>query len=145
MEADRAHLPEPEPDPAIAKKIAASIKAMEAAHDHLAKCEIAETEAMNVRKDKRQAFANALKEWSAVDGRPKSVGDLVKARAATEAAQTLENIKNGLPPDYAVAQASTVGDSHLDRFRANSGGKGQVHANSVNHGYNRNAMRGAKL
>jgi hypothetical protein len=140
-----AHLPEPEPDPAIADRIAASLKAVEAAYKCLAQCEIAETKAMQVRKEKRQAFVKALKEWSAVDGRPKSVGDLLKARAEIEAQQKLANIAAGLPPDYVEQRQSTVGPSHLDHFKANTGGKDQVHANSANHGYHRNSMRGAAV
>jgi hypothetical protein len=93
-----AHIPEPEPDPAIAKKVAASLKAMEAAHAHLAQCETAETKAMHARKEKRQAFVFALKEWSAVDGRPKSVGDLIKARAIVEAGEKLARVAEGLSP-----------------------------------------------
>ena len=87
-----------------------------------------------------RAFTDLLREWSKNDGRPKTTADLVKERAATETNIKLENLKNGLPADYVEHAASTVGDSHLDRFKS-----GQGKGGSANFGYNRNAMRGAVL
>jgi hypothetical protein len=133
-----AKIPEPAPDPEVAKKVAASLRAVEKANDHLEACELAEKAARTVRNEKRQVFALAVMAWSRVDGCPKSTADLIRARSETERKIALENIANGLPPDFAVAQASTVGDSHIDRFKA---GQGKGH--SANFGYNRNAMRGA--
>jgi hypothetical protein len=135
-----AKMPEPAPDPEIAKKLAASLKSIEKAHAHLEQCERDEVTAKQVRKEKRQAFATALMIWSRLDGSPKSTADLVRARSETERRIAMDNVAAGFPPDYAVAQASTVGDSHLDRVRSGAGKGG-----SVNRGWNMNRMRGATL
>jgi len=133
-----AKIPEPAPDPEVTKKVAASLKTIEKANAHLEQCELDLREARKVREEKRKAFALALMAWSRVDGKPKSVGDLIKARSATERKIAMENIAAGLPPDHAVA----VGPSHLDRFRA---GQGKVAGHSANFGYHRNALRGANV
>jgi hypothetical protein len=135
-----AKIPEPEPDPDTVKKVAASLKTIEKANEHYEQCTLDEVAAKQVRAEKRQAFATAIIAWSRLDGLPKTVGDLIKARSETERKIAMDNIANGLPPDYAVAQASTVGGSHLDRFKA-----GQGKGGSVNVGYNPNRMRGAQL
>jgi hypothetical protein len=130
----------PEQDPAITKKIASATKARDAAQGHLANCIAAIFPAKQLRDEKRAIFADRLREWSKVDGSPKSVGDLIKERVRVENDQKLANIAAGLPVDYTVAAVSSVGDSHLDRFKA---GGGVGHRGSINQGYNRSAMRGA--
>jgi hypothetical protein len=132
--------PEPEPDPEVTKKIAAALKNVEKAEKHLAACHAAECPAKQLRKQKRAAFTEKLFIWATMDGAPKSVGNLIKERSKREAEIKMANIAKGLPHDYAVAQASTVGDSHLDRFKA---GQGKGH--SADQGYGRNAMRGATI
>jgi hypothetical protein len=135
-----AKMPEPEISADTKKKLAASLKGIERAHAYLAECESAEVVAKQVRKEKRQAFAVALMAWARVDGSPKTTADLVRARAKTEAAQQLANIAAGLDPNHAAHLQATVGDSHLDRFKAGQGG-----GHSVNQGYGRNKMRGATV
>jgi hypothetical protein len=135
-----AKQPEPEPDPAVVKKVKAAQKVVDAAEGYLAECISAVLPAQAVRDQKRRVFTDLLREWSKNDGRPKTTADLVKERSATERKIAMDNIAAGLPPDHAVAQASSVGDSHLDRFKAGSGKGG-----SANFGYNQNRMRGAQL
>jgi hypothetical protein len=120
--------------------IAAALIEVEKAETHLAACQSAEITAKRDEKDKRAAFAKSAIAWSAIDGIPKNVGDLVKARGATERKIALANIAAGRPHDYGVGgqAVSTVGPSHLDRFKA-----AQAKGGSANFGYNRNAMRGA--
>ena len=75
-----------------------------------------------------------------MDGSPKNVGHLIKQRSATETKIKLDNIAKGMPADFAVGMASSVGPSFLDQFRA---GQGKGH--SADRGYNLNKMRGAQL
>ena len=137
-----AKIPEPAPDPEIAKRVAASLKTIDKANAALEQSELDLREARKAREDKRKAFALAIMAWSRVDGKPHSVGDLIKARSATERKIAMDNIAAGLPPDHAVAEASTIGNSHWDRFRA---GQGKVAGHSANLGYHRNALRGANI
>jgi hypothetical protein len=130
----------PEPDPAVIKRVAAALKVVQKAEQHLAECVAAEYPAKALRKEKRMAFSTALRHWSTLDGVPKSTGDLVGERSRVEIARKRENIANGMPADYAAHVASTVGPSHLDRFKA-----GQGKGGSANVGYNPNRMRGAQL
>jgi hypothetical protein len=135
-----AKQPPAKPDPDLTKKLKASMANVDKAHEHLAGCERAIVVSKQVRQTKRKTFGLALIAWSKVDGTPKSTADLVKARAKTEQTQQLANIAAGLPPEYAEARQSTVGDSHLDRFKS-GGGRGH----SANFGYHRNKLRGAQL
>jgi len=137
-----ARLPQPEPDPAVVKKVAAATKVRDAAKEYLGQCTSEVLPAQALRDQKRRAFTDLLREWAAKDGRPKTTADLVKERSANETKIKLENLKNGLPADYAEHAASTVGPSHLDRSKA-SGGAG--HRGSIDYGHGRNAMRGAQL
>lgn len=132
--------PEPEVDAAVVKKVKAATKVRDAAQEYLAQCISEVLPAQKVRDEKRRAFTDLLRAWSRVDGRAHNVGDLVKQRAATETRQKLENLKNGMPVDYVEHAASSVGPSHLDRFRS-----GQGKGGSANYGYNRNALRGAVI
>ncbi|SDI55249.1 MULTISPECIES: hypothetical protein [Bradyrhizobium] len=120
-------------------QIEAALQAVDHANVALEQRRAAEFPAKQRRKEARQAFANALRDWSLVDGRPKSVSDLVKENAKRESDRKLALIAAGLPPDHDAVQSS-VGDSHLDRVKA-SGGRGH----SANFGYNRNSMRGATV
>lgn len=133
-----AKLPAKPVSDATKKAIATALAEVEKAEKHLAECHRAGHAAKQNEKDKRAAFANAVIAWSHVDGCAHNTADLVRARSAAESKIALENIARGLPPDYAVEQASTVGNSHLDRFKA-----GQGKGGSANFGYHRNAMRGA--
>jgi hypothetical protein len=135
-----AKLPEPEPDPEITKKLAASIKSVEKTNGLIETCQRNEELGRQARIAKRQAFANALKIWSGLDGTPRTTADLIRARVETERKIAMENIAAGLPADYAVARTSTVGNSHLDRVRA-----GAAKGGSADRGYNMNRMRGAQL
>lgn len=135
-------MPTPEPDPAVVKKVKAAQKARDGAEEYLAACIAEIRPAQALRDQKRKAFTERLREWTAIDGRAKDVGDLVRERVKTETKQKLANIANGLPPDYAMEAQSSVGPSHLDRVKA-SGGAG--HRGNINVGHNRNAMRGAQL
>jgi hypothetical protein len=135
-----AKLPRPEPDPAVMKRVKAALKAVTAAEEHLEACRVALIPAKALRQEKRKAFTVALNIWATMDGQPKNVGDLIKERSRVERKIAMDNIGAGLPPGYAVDQASTVGDSHLDRFKA-GGGRGH----SADHGYHQNKMRGATL
>ena len=122
------------------KLIADALVEVDKAEAALAECQRAEIASNATEKDKRGTFAKALIAWSAVDGIAKNVGDLVKARGETDRRIAMENIAAGLPADYSVAQASTVGPSQLDRTKAASG-----RGHSANYGHNRNEMRGATL
>jgi hypothetical protein len=133
-----AKMPEPEPDPEATKKIKAKLKEVEKANAALEQCRAAEFPVRKLRAEKRQAFADALKHWSAVDGTPKTVGDLVKENAKREGERKLAALRGELDED--TRPASTVGPSHLDRVKA-GGGRGH----SANYGYNRNSLRSAQL
>jgi hypothetical protein len=133
-------MPRPEPDPAVMKKIASATKVIAAARTHLDTCIAAVNPARQARAQKRAIFADRLREWSKVDGSPKSVGDLIKERSRVEAEQKMANVAAGLDPNYVEHMASAVGNSHLDRFKA-----GQGKGGSANFGYNRNSLRGAQL
>lgn len=135
-----ARKPVPEPDPAVTKKVKAATKVRDAAQEYLAECVAELRPARALRDQKRIAFTDLLRAWSRVDGRAKNVGDLVKQRSETERKIAQANIDAGLPADYAVAQASTVGDSHLDRFKS-----GQGRGSSADRGFHLNRMRGAQL
>jgi hypothetical protein len=135
-----AGIVEPPIDPDLKKKMKASMIRVDEAHAHLAECEKDINVSKKDRQAKRKVFTNALVEWSKLDGTPKNVGDLVRARHKTESEQQLANIAAGMPADYAAAQQSTVGPSHLDRFKS---GQGKGH--SVNQGYLQNKMRGATV
>jgi hypothetical protein len=134
-----ARLPAKPVSDAAKKAIAAALVEVEKAEKHLAECHRTGYAAKQDEKDKRAAFAKNVIAWSAMDGIPKNVGDLIKARSATERKIAMDNIAKGLP-DYAVQAASTVGDSHLDRFKA-----GQAKGGSANYGYHLNRMRGATV
>lgn len=135
-----ARMQMPEPDPAVIKKVKAAQKVRDAAEEYLGQITAEVLPARAMRDQKRRAFTDLLREWSKNDGRPKTTADLVKERSATERKIAMDNIANGLPADYSVAQTSSVGDSHLDRFKAGSGKGG-----SANYGYNQNRLRGAQL
>ena len=135
-----ARLPQAEPDPAVVKKVKAATKVRDAAGEYLGQCIAEVLPAQAVRDQKRRAFADLLRAWSKNDGRPKTTADLVKERSAVERKIAMDNIAAGLPADYAVAQTSTVGDSHLDRMRSGMGKGG-----SANFGHNPNRLRGAQL
>jgi len=135
-----ARLPVPEPDPIVVAKVASATKAVEATQAHLDACIAATFPAKARRDQKRAALTDLMRQWSKIDGAPKSVGDLIKERAAVEAAQKMANIAGGMPVDYVEHVASTVGNSHLDRFKA-----GQARGGSANFGYHRNSLRGAQL
>jgi hypothetical protein len=135
-----AKMPRPEPDPTVTKKINSATKVVVAARTHLDTCIAAVNPAKQARDEKRAIFADLLRKWSQVDGSAKSVGELIKERARVEAEQKMANVAKGLPPDYVEHMASTVGNSHLDRFKA-----GQGKGGSANFGYSRNSMRGATI
>jgi hypothetical protein len=101
------------------KATADALIEVEKAEAFLAACQRAEIAAKTDEKNKRAAFARAAIAWSHVDGCPHDVADLIRARAATERKIAMDNIAAGLPHDYAVAQASTVGPSRYDHMRKN--------------------------
>jgi hypothetical protein len=131
-------MPMPAPDPAVTKKVNAAQKLKDAAEEYLGQCISEVRPAQAVRDAKRRAFATLLKTWAG--SQPKTVGDLVKERIATETAQKMANIAAGLDPNYVEHAASTVGPSHLDHLRAGMGRGG-----SADYGHNLNKMRGAQL
>jgi hypothetical protein len=131
--------PKPVSD-ATKKAIADALVGVEKAEKHLGECQRTEHTTRQDERARRAEFAKHSIAFSAIDGIPKSVGDLIKQRGAVERGIALKNIADGYPSDYSVAQASTVGPSHLDQFKS---GQGKGH--SANRGYGRNSMRGATL
>jgi hypothetical protein len=130
-------IPVAEPDAALIKKIKAAEKARDGAQEVLALA-ITEVYPTQVARDEhRKNFVELLRDWQKVEGRPRSVADLVKERSRVETKQKLALIEQGLDPETSNAIVSNPGPSHLDRFRA-----GQGRGSSVNVGYHRNALRG---
>jgi hypothetical protein len=140
-----ARLPTPPTPPELQAKIDAAVQAVEDAHALIGQRNAENITAKKARDEARKNFGNAVREWSKVDERPRTVGDLVKERAKAEQKAALQNIADGYGPEGAVSAAHNPGPNHIDHFMSGSGGRDQVHAHSVNRGYNRNKMRGAQL
>jgi hypothetical protein len=134
-----AKLPPLRVDPKLLKAAAATTKKVEEANAALQAAVAAEVPVKKARDAARIAFGYALSTWTSVDPRPRTTADLVRENSRREIEHKMALVAQGLSPDYIEGSQSTVGPAHIDRVKA--GGRGRT----ANFGYNRNALRGAKI
>jgi hypothetical protein len=119
--------------------IADALVEVEKAETFLAKCEHTSDAASKEQTSTRREYAAAAFAWAKVDGIPKDVASLVRARSETERAISMKNISEGRAfNDDGSAQVSTVGPSPYDRQR-----KAMPRTHPLNPG--RHVIRGATI